>query len=78
MIFPPGDEAGEDGILAETYMERYATEASAEAGHDRALAHTREKTGASESDVLTAEQFREFPYGSDHADFPAGEWAPDV
>ena len=45
MIFPPGDEAGEHGIMSEEYQDRYATEAAAQAGHDRALSWLREKLG---------------------------------
>lgn len=51
MIFPPGDEAPEgEGIASEQYMERYATEEAAHAGHDRALSWLREKLG---DDALT-------------------------
>lgn len=49
MIFPPGDEAGEDGIRSEDYQERYSTEEAAQAGHDRAIAWLGEKLG---QDVL--------------------------
>jgi hypothetical protein len=45
MILPPGDEAGEHGIWDEQYMERYSTEAAAQAGHDRALSWLRGKIG---------------------------------
>lgn len=45
MIFPPGDEAGEHGVMSEEYMERYATEDAAQAGHDRALAWVVQKLG---------------------------------
>ena len=45
MIFPPGDEAGEYGVMAEDYCDRYPTEAAAHAGHDRALSWLREKIG---------------------------------
>lgn len=58
MIFPPGDEAGEDGVWSEHHCERYPTEAAALAGHDRAIAIVRERTGADDRDVLTADQFR--------------------
>jgi len=46
MIFPPGDEAAEDGIWSERYKERYPTEEAAQAGHDRALAWLVGKLGA--------------------------------
>lgn len=45
MIFPPGDEAGDHGIMSEEYCDRYPTEAAAHAGHDRALSWLREKLG---------------------------------
>ena len=45
MIFPPGDEAGEDGVASEDYQERYSTEEAAQAGHDRAIAWLGEKLG---------------------------------
>lgn len=51
MIFPPGDEAGEHGIMSEEYMERYSTEDAAQAGHDRALAWLVEKLGADSADI---------------------------
>lgn len=45
MIFPPGDEAGEESVWSEQYCERYPTEAAANAGHDRALSAMRERLG---------------------------------
>lgn len=46
MIFPPGDDAPEgDSIWSEQHCERYATEAAAQAGHDRALAMIVERLG---------------------------------
>lgn len=52
MIFPPGDEAGEDGVWSGEYQERYATEAAAQAGHDRALAAVVEHLGpGSDADI---------------------------
>jgi len=46
MIFPPGDESGEDGALSEEYQDRYATETAAQAGHDQAIAWLSEKIGS--------------------------------
>lgn len=58
MVFPPGDEAGKHGIMSEEYCERYPTEESAQAGHDRALSWVREKLGDdSASDIMSAAQF---------------------
>lgn len=45
MIFPPGDEAGEYGMMSEEYQDRYPTEVAAQAGHDRALSWLRDKLG---------------------------------
>jgi hypothetical protein len=47
MVFPPGDEAVQDGegISSERYCDRYPTEEAAQAGHDRALSWLREKLG---------------------------------
>ena len=57
MVFPPGDEAGESGTASEEYCERYATEESAQAGHDRALSWVREKLGDdSARDIMSAAQ----------------------
>jgi hypothetical protein len=60
MVFPPGDEAGEDGVFSERYCARYATRESALAGHDQALAAMKDSLSASDSEVMTAEQFREY------------------
>ena len=58
MVFPPGDEAGGDGVIAERYCERYPTEAAAQAGHDRALAAIVTKLGGDAAmDVMSAAQF---------------------
>ena len=57
MVFPPGDEAGEHGIMSEEYCERYSTEEAAQAGHDRALSWVREKLGDdSANDIMSAAQ----------------------
>lgn len=59
MVFPPGDEAGEHGVMSEEYCERYATEAAAQAGHDRALAAMTGKLGgpAAAMEIMSAAQF---------------------
>jgi hypothetical protein len=69
MVFPPGDEAGEDGVFAEQYCERYPTEAAAQAGHDRALAAIVAKLGDTAAmDVMSAAQFSD---SAEIPDFPA-------
>lgn len=46
MIFPPGDERGAgETEWSDRYMDRYSTEATAQAGHDQAIASLREKLG---------------------------------
>lgn len=59
MVFPPGDESGEHGVMSEEYQERYPTETAAQAGHDRALAWTVEKIGdpAAAMEIMSAAQF---------------------
>jgi hypothetical protein len=57
-VFPPGDEAAEDGVFSEQYCDRYATEEAAQAGHDRALTWVRNKLGDdSVGDIISAAQF---------------------
>ena len=58
MIFPPGDEAGEQRApCPEQYRDRYSTEEAAQAGHDRALSWLREKLGPdSVKDIISAAQ----------------------
>jgi hypothetical protein len=58
MIFPPGDEAGGESVWGEQYMERYATEEAAHAGHDQALSWVREKLGDDAvNDIISPAQF---------------------
>jgi hypothetical protein len=45
MIFPPGDEMGDGTVWSEQYMDRYSTEAAAQAGHDQAISALRERLG---------------------------------
>ena len=57
MVFPPGDEASEHGVMSEEYCERYSTEEAAQAGHDRALSWVREKLGDdAANDIMSAAQ----------------------
>jgi len=72
MIFAPGDvrlgkedweagagAAGSGHIDLDEYQERYATEAAAQAGHDRALAAMTERLGgpAAAMEIMSAAQF---------------------
>jgi hypothetical protein len=70
MIFPPGDVTISGGGELDDYQDRYATEAAAQAGHDRALAWVVEKLGLDSSADITGPLVP--GTGNDSADWDAG------
>jgi hypothetical protein len=56
MVFPPTDASGDD-MMSECFMDRYATEAAALAGHDQVLTAVLDQLGAGQCEALTSAEF---------------------
>jgi hypothetical protein len=78
MVFPPGDEAEDEGIFSEHWQERYFTEEEAQDGHGKALSWVVEKLGDdAANDIISAAQFSDPAQVPENVADLTGEEVPD-